>query len=130
MLPKQWRTWLKLKNQPYSHIVTSFLPNKDKDGKKFDVEPWETKALQIQGKLFGGATAYPGRGSYRRSDRAGKIVEEGILLEKTRPVQSFVMEEDFSLEALQEVSKFLHDFKATTNQESVALAVDGEMFYL
>ena len=52
------------------------------------------------------------------------------MLEKTRPVESFVTEEAFSLEALREVSEFLREFKAATNQETVALAVDGEMFYL
>ena len=61
----------------YAHIVIAYLPNKDKDAKEFDVEPWETAALKLQGRLFRGATSYPSRGSYRRSDQAGASPTRG-----------------------------------------------------
>ena len=57
----------------FDHVFISYLPNKDKEEKKFDVQPWETKALKIQGQLFHGATSYPSRGSYRRIDSKGNI---------------------------------------------------------
>jgi len=72
---------------PYRHSLISFLPNKDKNGNKFNVEPWDTEALKLQGRLFRGATSYPGRGSYRQIDEHGKIVEE-VRLEQTRVVSS------------------------------------------
>lgn len=36
----------------HAHVVITYLPNKDKHGKEFDVEPWETEALKLQGRLF------------------------------------------------------------------------------
>lgn len=115
---------------PYDHVLISFLPNKDKDGKEFNVEPWETEALKLQGQLFRGATSYPGRGSYRKSDESGAIVEKGVLLETTRPVESFIREEDFTPGALKQIADFLRRFKKETRQDSMAIVVDGELYYL
>jgi hypothetical protein len=80
----------------HAHIVITYLPNKDKNGKEFDLEPWETEALKIQGRLFRGATSYPSRGSYRQSDETGKVSDEGVMIERTRMVISFVAEKDFN----------------------------------
>jgi hypothetical protein len=115
---------------PYDHILISFLPNKDKNGKEFDVEPWETEVLKLQGRLFRGATSYPGRGSYRKSNEQGDIVEDKVLLETTRPVESFIKEQDFTPEALKQVADFLRRFKTQTHQDSVGIVIDGEMYYL
>lgn len=115
---------------PHDHVLLVYLPNKDKDGKEFDVEPWDTEALRLQGRLFGGATSYPARGSYRKSDRTGEIVDEGIMVESTRMVESFIKEADFTEDAIAEVSGFVHRFKKSTRQESVGVVVDGEFYYL
>ena len=61
----------------HAHVVIAYLPDKDKDAKEFDVEPWETAALKLQGRLFRGATSYPSRGSYRRSTRPGPFPTRG-----------------------------------------------------
>lgn len=114
----------------YAHVVIVYLPNQDKDGNEFDVEPWETEALKLQGRLFRGATSYPSRGSYRRSGAAGDVIEEGVMLEQTRMVTSFVEEEDFNEKALKEIAEFLRRFKNETRQESAGIVVDGEMYYL
>ena len=114
----------------YDHVLIVYLPNKDKDGKAFDVEPWDTEALRLQGRLFGGATSYPARGSYRKSDSRGEIVNEGVMVESTRLVESFIKEADFTEEAIAEVSQFVHRFKKSTRQESVGVVVDGEFYYL
>ncbi len=114
----------------YAHVVIAYMPNKDKDGKEFDVEPWETAALKLQGRLFRGATSYPSRGSYRRSDETGTVSDEGVMIEQTRMVVSFVAERDFTEEAIKEMGAFMRRFKRETRQDSVALVVDGEMYYL
>ncbi len=126
---KEWiREWFPTIN--YDHVFISYLPNKDKNELEFDVEPWETKALQIQGKLFRGATSYPSRGSYRKIDSEGAI-SSGVMLEKTRMVVSFVTKKEFTLQAsLKEVTDFLKEFGFKTNQEAVAFVVDGEMYYI
>ena len=49
-----WRDWIKEWFEVgYDHVFISFLPNKDKDENEFDVEPWETKALELQGRFCG-----------------------------------------------------------------------------
>jgi hypothetical protein len=125
-----WLSALGASPIPYAHVVICFLANKDKDGREFDVEPWETEALKLQGRLFRGATSYPSRGSYRVADAKGVVAEESVMIEKTRMVISFSAEADFTEEALKEVSGFLHRFKAKTRQDAVGLVVDGEMYYL
>jgi len=114
----------------YAHVVIAYLPNKDKNGKEFDVEPWETAALKLQGRLFRGATSYPSRGSYRRSDETGAISDAGAMIEQTRMIVSFVAEPDFTEEAIKEIGGFLRRLKRETRQDAVALVVDGEMYYL
>ena len=114
----------------HAHVVVTYLPNKDRQGKEFDVEPWETEALKLQGRLFRGATSYPSRGSYRQSDETGAVSEVSVMIERTRMVVSFVAEKDFNEEAVKEVGAFMKRFKRRTRQDSVALVVDGEMYYL
>ncbi len=113
----------------YDHVLISYLPNKDKNGNKFDVEPWETEALKLQGRLFRGATSWPGRGSYRQIDEHDKIIEK-VLLEQTRLIESFIQEKDFTLVALKQIAAFLKRFKKETRQDSVGIVIDGTMYYL
>jgi hypothetical protein len=114
----------------HAHVVITYLPNKDKRGREFDVEPWETEALKLQGRLFRGATSYPSRGSYRQSDETGAVSDDSVMIERTRMVVSFVAEKDFNVEAVKEVGAFMKRFKRRTRQDSVALVIDGEMYYL
>jgi hypothetical protein len=125
-----WLSGLGAAPLPYAHVLISFLNNKDKSGREFDVEPWETQALRLQGRLFRGATSYPSRGSYRIADASGGFIDEGVMLEKTRMVVSFASEADFTEASLAEVGGFLRRFKTKTRQDSVGLVVDGEMYYL
>jgi hypothetical protein len=132
-VPVDWLDLLRemgLSPLAHAHIVIIYLPNKDKDGKEFDVEPWETEALKLQGRLFRGATSYPSRGSYRQSDETGEVTDEGVMIERTRMVVSFVAEKDFNQEAIKAVGAFMRRFKRQTRQDSLALVVDGEMYYL
>jgi hypothetical protein len=124
---KEWiREWFPVS---YDHVFISFLPNKDRQGREFDVEPWETRALEIQGRLFRGATSYPARGSYRQMDQQGAVVT-GVMIEETRMVVSFVTDDDLTEETLKEATGFLKEFGRATDQESVAFVLDGEMYYL
>jgi len=125
-----WKAWIEAWfPAAYEHVYISYLPNKDRHGREFDVEPWETEALKIQARLFRGATSYPARGSYRAMDAEGNI-RSGIMLEKTRMIVSFVSETEMTESALAEATNFLKKFGQKTNQESVAFCIDGEMYYL
>lgn len=125
-----WKVWIKAWfPASYEHVYISYLPNKDRYGKEFDVEPWETEGLKIQARLFRGATSYPARGSYRVMDTEGNI-RSGVMLEKTRMIVSFVSATEMNEPALAEATNFLKRFGQKTNQESVAFCIDGEMYYL
>ena len=125
-----WKVWIKAWfPASYEHVYISYLPNKDRYGKEFDVEPWETEGLKIQARLFRGATSYPARGSYRVMDTEGNL-RSGVMLEKTRMIVSFVSATEMNEPALAEATNFLKRFGQKTNQESVAFCIDGEMYYL
>jgi hypothetical protein len=107
----------------FDHVFISYLPDRDQDGKAIKITAWEKKLLELQGGLFGGATSYAARGSYRRSD--GNVITEG-----TRLVTSFVMEKDLTAEALKSVTDCLKEFGRATNQENVAFVLDGGMHWI
>lgn len=111
----------------YDHIVISFLPNRDKAGRKCNNRIWENRALKLQAKLFRGATSYPrtipSRGSYKTAD--GRII-----IEDTKAVISYVKKNELTKDALKQYSDFLKDFGKKTNQETVAFALDEQMHYI
>ncbi len=125
-----WHDWIKVCFPVvFDHIIIVYLPNKDCVGKVFDVEPWETRMLEIMGVLFRGATSYPSRGSYRKIDTVGNI-ETDVIIEETRMIVSFVSEDDFIEQNIKTVTSILKEFGIETNQESVAFVIDGEMYYI
>jgi hypothetical protein len=121
------RRWFPLVE--FDHIFIAYLPNKDQHEKQFRVTPWETRALKLQGKLFGGATSWPSRGSYRLIGSEGKISTR-VMVESTRMVTSFIKERDFTEEALKAATDFLIDFGQKTNQQVVAFVVDDDLYYI
>jgi len=107
----------------FDHVFISYLPDRDKDGTVLEVAAWEEKLLGLQGRLFGGATSYAARGSYRRED--GDVIIEG-----TKLVTSFVIEAELIAEALKSVTDSLKEFGRETNQENVAFVLDGRMHWI
>lgn len=119
---EEWvKEWFPLE---FDHVLISYLPNRDMNRKPIPVKPWETRVLKLQGRLFGGATSYPARGSYRRQE-SGEIILEG-----TKLVTSFVMDKDLTEQALREVTGLLKEFGKRTGQEAVAFLLDGRMHYI
>jgi hypothetical protein len=56
------------------HLMV-FVPSADKDGRKWKGPPWTRPTLEILGRLFRGATAYPkGLGVWRNDQAGGKLV--------------------------------------------------------
>lgn len=125
-----WLRSVGLSPAGYAHVVIVYLPNRNRHGHEFDVEPWESEALRLQGLLFRGATSYPSRGSYRTCDERGRIAEQGLVVESTRMIVSFVKEREFTLKSIRQIRNFLRRFKEKTDQEAAALVIDGEMYYL
>ncbi|HZU36335.1 MAG TPA: hypothetical protein VFA18_10530 [Gemmataceae bacterium] len=66
-----------------SVLVVLFIPSVARDGTTpIDQDFWVEAALELLGKTFGGATAYPkARGIWRDDERAGALVkDEPVLL--------------------------------------------------
>ena len=125
-----WHDWITVCFPvAFDHIIIVYFPNKDCIGNEFDVEPWETRMLEVMGVLFRGATSYPSRGSYRKINTAGNI-EADVIIEKTRMIVSFVSEDNFNEQNIKTVTSILKEFGIKTNQESVAFVIDGEMYYI
>ncbi|GAG14428.1 unnamed protein product [marine sediment metagenome] len=52
------------------------------------------------------------------------------MIEKTRMVVSFIQEDELGPDSLEEISSFLREFGESTDQETVAFTLDGEMYYI
>lgn len=107
----------------FDHVFISYLPDRDKERNLIEVAYWESKLLELQGRLFGGATSYTSRGAYRK--RTGEVILEG-----TKLVTSFVMEKELTPGTLKEITDCLKEFGIKTNQENVAFVLDGRMHWI
>ncbi|HEX2294675.1 MAG TPA: hypothetical protein VHN37_05135 [Actinomycetota bacterium] len=102
--------------------VTLFVPSVDRSGAGIDQDYWGTEALQVFGRLFRGATAFPpARGVWRDDERGGKLV-----FDDTRMVMSYVepvlLDDAATVAALR---RFLHRLGRETNQGEVGIVIDG-----
>jgi hypothetical protein len=66
-----------------STLLVLFIPSKDRWNQPIDQEYWVGEALQMLGKLFGGATAFPqGQGVWREDAQAGKLLfDEPVVIQ-------------------------------------------------
>jgi hypothetical protein len=62
--------------------VVLFIPSVERDGATpIDQDFWVQAALELLGRTFGGATAYPkARGIWRDDERGGALVEDEPVL--------------------------------------------------
>jgi hypothetical protein len=59
-------------------LVVLFVPSTDRNGTPIDHVLWVTNALEVFGRLFRGATAYPrARGVWRDDARGGALLYDG-----------------------------------------------------
>jgi hypothetical protein len=65
-----------------STLLVLFIPSVDRHTQPIDQPAWEKAALEVLGKCFGGATAFPkGRGVWRDDQQAGKLIfDEPIVI--------------------------------------------------
>lgn len=59
-------------------LVVLFVPSVERDGAtSIDQQHWVDAALEMFGRVFGGATAYPkAKGIWRDDDRGGALVKD------------------------------------------------------
>lgn len=98
-----------------------FVPTVQRDGKTPVPVTWTRRSLEVLGRLFRGATAYPrGLGVWRDDQHGGLLVYD-----RTTIVFAYVTPGDLTTEAVSELRRYLHRLGRETNQGEVGLVLDG-----
>jgi hypothetical protein len=86
-----------------STLLVLFIPSHDRHQQPIDQEYWVGAALEVLGRCFGGATAFPqGRGVWRDDDQGGLLLfdepvviqcytSEEALEQQVTPLQQFLL---------------------------------------
>lgn len=105
-------------------LLVLFVPSVERDGRtRVDQSRWVRTALNVLGRLFGGATAFPrARGVWRDDERGGVLVQdEPVVLHcYTTPAD---LSNDRNLAAL---GRFCRAMGRETRQGEVGLVNDNE----
>ena len=105
-------------------LLVLFVPSVERDGETpIDQEHWVDEALQLLGRLFGGATAYPrAKGVWRDDERGGTLVSDN-------PVVIHCYTEPEVIEAAQniaELGEFCRRMGREANQGEIGLIIENE----
>jgi hypothetical protein len=107
-------------------LVVRFVPSVERDGvTPIDQDFWVNAALELFGRIFGGATAYPkARGIWRDDERAGALVKDEPVL-----IHCYTTPEDIQDTAkLAELGRFCRRLGREAKQGEVGLVVGAEYF--
>ena len=102
-------------------MVVLFVPSADRYGNTVaSQEAWSGRALEMFGRLFGGATAYPkARGVWRDDNRGGELVYDEPII-----VHCYTSEKEISEPAkYTTVSAFCLEMGRDMNQGEVGLVI-------
>ncbi len=104
-----------------STLLVLFIPSIDRFGASIDQEVWVTSALDVLGKCFGGATAFPqGRGVWRDDEQGGKLIYDDPVV-----IQCYTNETSLEQHAT-ELRDFLVGMGTETNQGAVGFVIDRD----
>jgi hypothetical protein len=102
-----------------STLLVLFIPSKDRDDKPIDQDDWVGKALDVLGRLFGGATAFPqGRGVWRDDARGGQL-----LFDEPIVIQRYTSEATLE-QLVPALREFLHRMGHEARQGAIGLVID------
>lgn len=102
------------------------MPSVERDGKtSIDQDFWVTAALEMFGRVFGGATAYPkAKGIWRDDERGGALVKDEPVV-----VHCYTTPDDVqNSKNLAQLGGFCRRMGRETNQGEVGLVVGDEYF--
>lgn len=106
----------------YSSSVVIFIPTKQQDGHSVsNLQQLEDTTLKSLTDLFGGATVSNALGSYQLE--TGKVQREKVLL-----CESFT--QNLTPQLVDKVITICEDLKKNANQESIALKVNGNLYFI
>ncbi|MBI3464272.1 MAG: hypothetical protein HY000_14630 [Planctomycetes bacterium] len=103
-----------------------FIPSVERDGiTPIDQDFWVDSSLEMLGRLFGGATAYPkARGIWRDDERAGAVIKDEPVL-----IHCYTTPEDIQDSAnLAALGSFCRRLGRETNQGEIGLVIGDEYF--
>jgi hypothetical protein len=106
--------------------VVLFVPSVERDGKTpIDQLRWVELSLEMFGRVFGGATAYPkARGVWRDDERGGALVKDEPVVVHRYTTPSDVEDE----RKLAELGRFCRKMGREAHQGEVGLVIGDEYF--
>ncbi len=104
-----------------STLLVLFIPSKDRANNSIDPDRWVREAMNVLGKLFGGATAFPqGKGVWRDDAQGGTL-----LFDEPVVIQCYTGEQALE-EKASELRDFLHRMGKEARQGAVGLVIDRD----
>lgn len=105
-------------------LVILFVPSVERDGKtKIDQDLWVGRALEMFGRVFGGATAYPkARGVWRDDERGGLLVMDEPVVIHCYMTPEAIQDTDNQ----QELGRFCRRMGRGANQGEIGVIVGDE----
>ena len=118
--------WIPFEQGRKTLLVVLFIPSVERDGNTgVDQGYWVDAALEMFGRVFGGATAYPkAKGIWRDDKRAGWLVKDEPVM-----IHCYMRPDDINDGAKQaELGNFCRRIGRETNQGEVGLVIGDEYF--
>jgi len=106
--------------------VVLFVPRVQRDGETaIDQARWVELSLEMFGRVFGGATAYPkAKGIWRDDDRGGALIRDEPVVVHCYTTPADIQNED----NLAELGSFCRKMGRDARQGEVGLVVGDEYF--
>lgn len=109
-------------------MVIVFVPSHQRDKQRIhDQTAWASEALDLMGKLFGGATGFPNlRGIWRDDDNNGELLDDEPIM-----IQSLAKRADVeNVEKLAQLGQFLKKMGKKTKQGAIAVVFNDAIHYI
>src|SRR5262245_9403591 len=108
--------------------VILFIPSHARDKTRInDQDAWASRALELMGKLYGGATGFPNlRGIWRDDEHGGKLLDDEPIM-----IQSLAKRADVeNPDKLEELAQFLKLMGKKTKQGAIAVVFNDAIHYI
>jgi len=107
-------------------LVVLFVPSVERDGNTpIDQPRWVDLSLEMFGRVFGGATAYPkAKGVWRDDERGGALVKDEPVVVHCYTTPADVQDQ----RKLGEVGRFCRQMGREAHQGEVGLVIGDEYF--
>lgn len=124
------KEWLKqrLRFGRSDDSVIIFIPSHQRDKTRIaDQDAWASRALELMGKLYGGATGFPELiGIWRDDEDGGKLLDDQPIM-----IQSLAKRADVEDETkLEQLAQFLKMMGKKTKQGAIAVVFNDAIHFI